>query len=99
MIPVTPLTIKQIDKRLLGLSEWKLNAKKTVLSRSFELPNFIAGLAFVAKITVHAEVMGHHPDVELTYSTVKVEITTHDAKGLTKLDFELAERINRLKVA
>ncbi len=89
---------KEIDKKLKDLSEWKLNPKYTMLSKSFKFPSFIAGLAFIAKITVHAEVLEHHPDIELSYGEVKVKLTTHDADGLTKKDFELAKRIDGLKV-
>ncbi len=89
---------KDIDKKLKELPEWKVNPKYTMISKTFTLPNFVSGLAFMAKIAVHAEVLGHHPDIELSYSTVKVKLTTHDADGLTKKDFELAKRIDGLKV-
>ena len=56
------------------------------------------GLAFVAKVAVHAEVMNHHPDIELSYGKVKVKLSTHDAKGLTTLDFELAKRIDGIQL-
>lgn len=93
------LSPSDIDKRLLKISEWVLNTKKTELSKSFEFNNFVNGLAFVAKIAVHAEVMGHHPDIELSYGKVSVHLTTHDASGLTKADFELAKKIDELRVS
>lgn len=93
-----PLPKKLIDKRLKALLSWKINAKQTELSRTFTTPNFISGLAFTAKVAVLAEVVGHHPDVELSYGHVKVSLTTHDAKGLTTKDFELAEKIDSLRV-
>ena len=40
--------------------------------------------------------MGHHPDLELSWSKVKVSITNHAAGGLTDADFELAKRIDAL---
>jgi 4a-hydroxytetrahydrobiopterin dehydratase len=43
-----------------------------------------------------AEVMDHHPDVLVTYGRVKVSTSTHDADGLTALDFELARRTDAL---
>lgn len=92
-------TEKQIEKKLKDLSGWKVNAKYTMLSRSFDFPNFISGLAFIAKITVHAEVLDHHPEITLTYGQVKINLTTHDTKGLSKKDFELAERIGNLRVS
>ncbi len=85
-----------IEKHLFKLSDWKLNTKQTELFRTFLFPSFVTGLAFVAKITVHAEVMGHHPDIELSYGKVKVKLSSHDAGGLTKADFELAKKIDEL---
>jgi len=87
---------KDVEKHLRELSEWKPNAKHTQISKSFPFPSFISALAFVAKISVHAEVLNHHPTIELSYGNVKVTLTTHDAKGLTKSDFELARRVEGL---
>jgi 4a-hydroxytetrahydrobiopterin dehydratase len=91
-------TKKEIEKHLKDLSGWKVNPKNTTLTKSFDFPTFISGLAFAAKITVHAEVLEHHPEITLTYGSVKISLTTHDVKGLTKKDFELAGRIDNLKV-
>ncbi len=93
-----PLTTKDIDKKFKALSEWQINKKKTELTKSFEFPSFITGLAFIAKVTVHAEVLDHHPTLELSYGKVKVTLTTHDAKGLTSSDFELAKKIDNLRL-
>lgn len=93
-----PYTQKQVDKALSSLSDWTVNKTGTQLSRTFIFSNFVVALAFCAKIAVHAEVLDHHPDLELSYGKVKVKLSTHDAKGLTKHDFELAKRINELKV-
>jgi 4a-hydroxytetrahydrobiopterin dehydratase len=87
---------KEAEKHLRELSEWKPNAKLTQISKTYAFPSFISGLAFIAKISVHAEVLNHHPTIELSYGNVKVTLTTHSAKGLTKSDFELAGRIEKL---
>lgn len=89
---------KEIEKRHAALSEWQLNKKQTELSKTFSVESFIKGLSFIAKIAVHAEIMGHHPDIELSYGKVKVKITTHDVKALTRLDFDLAKRIDNLRL-
>ena len=78
------------------IPEWSVNSAGTQISRTFVMGSFVSGLAFVAKIAVHAEVLEHHPDIELTYSRVKVKLSTHDAKGLTALDFDLAKRIDEI---
>ncbi len=91
------LTKDDAERHLQALSGWHVNATHSVISKIFISQNFIQGLAFIAKIAVHAEVLGHHPDIELSYGKVVVKLTTHDAEGLTKKDFELAERIEGLR--
>ncbi len=85
-----------IEKQLLKLSDWKLNAKQSELSRVFIFPSFVTALSFVAKVTVHSEVLGHHPVIELSYGKVKIKLSTEDVAGLTKADFELAKKIDTL---
>jgi 4a-hydroxytetrahydrobiopterin dehydratase len=87
----------EIAKKLKHATEWTLNAKYTEISRTFDVTSFVHGLALAARIAVHAEVMNHHPVLELSYGKVKVKLTTHDAKGLTNADFELAKKIDALK--
>jgi len=93
-----PKLLKKVDieKKHKKIPDWSLNSKQTEISRVFPASSFITGLSFIAKITVHAEIMSHHPTVELSYGHVKVKISTHDVKGLTKLDFELAEKIDKI---
>ena len=91
-----PFVKKDVEKNLKKLSEWKPNAKHTHITKTYSFPNFIAALAFLAKVTVHAEVLEHHPEVLLTYGELKVTLYTKDVKGLTKKDFELAGRIDGL---
>jgi 4a-hydroxytetrahydrobiopterin dehydratase len=51
---------------------------------------------FVNRLTPEAEEMNHHPDLEISWKTVAVTITTHSEGGLTEGDFELARRIDAL---
>jgi 4a-hydroxytetrahydrobiopterin dehydratase len=95
---VKPLTETQILKKLAGISGWMTNKKQTELSKTFETDSFVDGLALTARITVHAELLNHHPIIELSYGAVKVTLTTHDVKGLSVKDFELAERIDAVKM-
>jgi 4a-hydroxytetrahydrobiopterin dehydratase len=92
------LAVTAIQKNLKKVPEWMCNTKKSEISRTFIFSSFMHGFAFVAKVAVHAEVIGHHPDIELSYGKVKIKLTTHDVKGLTLADFELARKIDALKV-
>ena len=89
------LTAAEIEKHLAALPNWSVNAQGE-LTRTFKQPNFIAGLLFVNRIGGAAEAAGHHPDVLLTYPSVKIALITHDAGGLTANDFDLAAQIDKL---
>jgi 4a-hydroxytetrahydrobiopterin dehydratase len=93
------LTPKQREKHLETLSGWKLDKKGTQITKIFRTKTFLSGLSFIARIAVHAELLDHHPTIELAYKTVTVTTTTHDLKGLTKLDIDLAKRIDTLQIA
>ena len=91
------LTKKQVTSKLKALgSDWVVSSAGTSMSRKFLFRNYMAGFMFVTKVSVHAEVMGHHPEVLLTYKAVKITLSTHDVSGLTAPDFSLAEKCNSL---
>ncbi len=93
------LTTKQIEKKFSQISDWHLNKKFTEISKVYTFTSYLSGLAFIAKIAVHAELLNHHPTAELSYGKVLVTLSTHDIKGLTDKDFELAKRIDGLRVS
>jgi 4a-hydroxytetrahydrobiopterin dehydratase len=66
------------------------------LRRELEFPNFRDAFGFVARVALLAESEGHHPDVELGWGRAAFELTTHAAGGLTRNDFILAARIDRI---
>lgn len=78
------------------MSAWDINAKCSEITRTFKTTSFVTGLSLVARIAVYAEIINHHPIIELHADKVKVRLSTNSAKGLTKLDFELAKRIDTL---
>ncbi len=90
------LTETQVQKYLTRFPHWHANKKFTEISKVFKTKTFLGGLSFIARIAVHAELAQHHPDIELSYGTVTVNLTTHDEKGLTRADFELAKKIDDL---
>ena len=66
------------------------------IARTFRFANYADALAFVVRVSMVAEKRDHHPDVELGWGRAKIALTTHDAGGVTSLDFELAEVIETL---
>jgi 4a-hydroxytetrahydrobiopterin dehydratase len=91
------LTKKQITTELKTLdTNWVLSTAGTSISRKYAFRNYMQGFMFVTKVSVHAEVHAHHPEVILMYSSVKITLTTHDLKKLTKLDIDLAKAFDSI---
>ncbi|MCB0866027.1 MAG: 4a-hydroxytetrahydrobiopterin dehydratase [Solirubrobacterales bacterium] len=85
----------EIEERLGGLGEgWRREGDAIV--REFDRGDFVGSVGFVDAIVGPAEEMGHHPDLEVSWDTVTVRITTHSEGGLTAADFDLATRIDAL---
>ena len=91
------LTSEEIAARLTVLNsagaDWENRGDR--IARNFAFPDFVSAFGFMAEIALVAERMNHHPEWFNVYGTVKVELSTHDAAGITALDFELAEAMNR----
>lgn len=90
------LNKREISAVLKKHADWSVNPKETQLYRTFTFSKYIDGLVFIARVSVHAEVLQHHPDIEFSYGKVKIKLTTHDLKGLTMVDVALLERIDKL---
>jgi len=67
-----------------------------MLVKSVECPSFPAALDFVVAVGRLAEEADHHPDIDIRWRTVRLALVTHDAGGLTELDFALARAIDAL---
>ena len=88
------LSSADIESRLESRTDWNLEQDK--LHRVFKFKNFVEAFGFMSQIAILAEKMDHHPEWSNVYSRVEVFLTTHDANGISKLDFELAEHMDRL---
>lgn len=67
-----------------------------VLVREWVFRDFGGSLAFVNRVGQLAEAAGHHPDIDIRWNRVRLELSTHSAGGLTRADLELAEEIDAL---
>ena len=81
-----------IQQKLTELDEWSLNQRK--LYRLFVFENFIEAFGFMSQVALMAETLGHHPEWYNVYNRVEIYLTTHDAGGISELDFTLASRID-----
>ena len=88
------LSTSEIEVGLTGLPGWSLVTGK--LHREFRFPDFMRAFAFMAEAALHAEKLDHHPEWSNVYGRVVVDLLTHDAKGVTQLDLELARRMSRI---
>ncbi|HEX7841824.1 MAG TPA: 4a-hydroxytetrahydrobiopterin dehydratase [Kofleriaceae bacterium] len=85
---------EELAKRLTQLAGWTLQAGK--LHREYRFGDFVEAFGFMAGVALVAERMNHHPEWFNVWSTVRVDLTTHDAGGITAKDFELAAAMERL---
>ncbi|MFN3844350.1 MAG: 4a-hydroxytetrahydrobiopterin dehydratase [Paracoccaceae bacterium] len=90
---------KKLDRTsLLPLfgTGWAMAGNRDALTKTFLFRDFKQAFAFMTKVADEAEALNHHPEWSNVYRTVHVTLTTHDAKGLTHLDVELATRMDRI---
>jgi 4a-hydroxytetrahydrobiopterin dehydratase len=80
-----------IAGRLKALPGWTLDAGK--LHKVFTFKDFVEAWSFMTAVALAAEAMGHHPEWSNVYNRVIVDLSTHDAGGLTTLDFDLAAKM------
>jgi 4a-hydroxytetrahydrobiopterin dehydratase len=66
------------------------------LVRTIEFADFNAALGFVNAVGEKAEMMGHHPDIDMRYNKVTLTLTSHDAGGISWRDIALASHIDQL---
>ena len=69
-----------------------------MISRTFQFEDFPAAMKFVDAVAEIAEAAWHHPDIDIRWNKVTLALTTHDAGGLTRKDFELARAFDQLSV-
>jgi len=87
------LEITKIKERLSELPGWNLTEDNQYLLRKFKFKDWQEVMNFLNNISKIAEEMNHHPNINFSYGWCEVRIQTHDAGGITDLDFQLAKRI------
>jgi 4a-hydroxytetrahydrobiopterin dehydratase len=92
--PVAKLSEDEIEEKLSELEGWEREG--AAITKSFDHGDFVGSVKFVDSLVDPAEDMGHHPDLAISWSDVKVTITSHSEGGLTGNDFELAQKVDEL---
>jgi 4a-hydroxytetrahydrobiopterin dehydratase len=88
------LTEAQLQESLAALDGWELKDGK--LHKTYKFADFSQAWGFMSRAALIAEKMDHHPEWFNVYSTVRVDLNTHDAGGITRLDVELAQKMDAL---
>lgn len=88
------LSDTDIQARLGSMPGWSVADGK--LHREYAFKDFVRAFGFMASAALVAESMNHHPEWFNVYSTVRVDLATHDAGGITELDFTLAGKMEEL---
>ena len=84
------------DKSKRRSINWTDGHSKKVKFQKFDFPNFVQAFGFMTQIALEAEKMNHHPEWCNVYNHVEINLATHDAKGITEYDFNLARTIERI---
>ncbi len=88
------LTSEEIEEALTPLAGWSLADGK--LHRTYQFGDFVEAFGFMTRAALVAERMNHHPEWFNVYNKVIVDLTTHDAGGVTELDLQLAKKMEEL---
>jgi 4a-hydroxytetrahydrobiopterin dehydratase len=83
-----------IEEELKGLPGWSVVNEK--LHKEFQFDSFNQAFGFMTRAAMEIEKMNHHPEWFNVYNRITVELTTHDAGGITKNDVNLAKILNSL---
>ena len=88
--------MKKLDESAVAalsqsLPAWRYDAQRGgTITREFRFGDFNQAFAFMTQVALAAEKHGHHPEWSNVYNRVTMTWTTHDAKGLSSKDVELA---------
>ncbi len=81
---------QDIESFIKKNKSWHKVKGRPAIGRSYKFKDFNAAFGFMSRVALVAEKMNHHPEWRNVYNQVDVILTTHDAGGVTKLDFDLA---------
>src|ERR1700722_249967 len=84
----------ELKKAVAGLKGW--NVVKGKLHKEYKFADFIHAFGFMATAALAIEKMEHHPEWFNVYNRVTVDLTTHDAKGITSKDVDLAKLLDQI---
>ena len=93
-MPAPRLTPEELERELATLPGWQFRDGR--IERTYEFRDFVEAFAFMTAAALRIQEMDHHPEWSNVYGTVRVGLVTHDARGVTARDTELARRLEAL---
>jgi 4a-hydroxytetrahydrobiopterin dehydratase len=88
------LSDEDVQSRLASLNGWSLLNGK--LHREYKFANFVDAFGWMTQAALTAEKQDHHPEWFNVWNKVVVDLTTHDAGGISERDFKLAAEMDKL---
>ena len=92
----TRLTDAECTSLTQSLPGWSLVEGHEAIARNFQFRDFNEAWGFMNRVALLAESQNHHPDWSNVWNRVRIELSTHDAGGLTGNDVKLAKAIDAL---
>jgi 4a-hydroxytetrahydrobiopterin dehydratase len=87
----------EITQKLKRLSGWKMVKGRNAITKTFKFKDFVQAFGWMTSMAIYAEKKDHHPEWFNVYNTVVVTLSTHDSGGVTKLDLDMAQEMNKRK--
>ena len=84
----------ELKEALSGLPGWAVVEGK--LHKEYKFSDFVHAFGFMSTAALGIEKAGHHPEWFNVYNRVTVDLTTHDAQGITSKDAELAKFLDQI---
>lgn len=93
---IARLDAAERESALSRLTGWTYDADRDAIHGRFTFRNFRSAFSFMTEVAMEAEKLDHHPEWSNVYSRVDIQLTTHDAGGLSARDIALAEIIDAI---
>ena len=87
---------QKLEEEVATLDDWQLAEDGKSIAKTFVFKNFVHAFGFMTRCALVAEKINHHPEWSNVYKTVNINLTTHDAGGVTELDIQLAKKMDAL---
>lgn len=89
-----PFDRKEAEDYLAQTHGWTLDKDAKKISKEYKFKDFIGAINFVERVADVAEMEGHHPNINIDYNKVILELWTHSINGLSENDFIVAAKVD-----